>query len=149
MTLFPSTTIQNEYYLIGDCPGTLQYAKDPNEIINLDTNDPVYKNGSFVLAEHSLENYSRTIPDTITGREVIKNSRILLIMKREDADGTIWMKGAFQNKTTGMISLLTSTNNETQLHRALKTQDPNWFVGHFRMSAPIEFWRELRNRLLY
>ena len=150
-TLIPSTTIANEYYL-GDLPGTLQYSKDPNEIMNLDieenNTDEVRDNNGFVLTEHSTANLRRVVPDTVLGREVKNNSRILLLMKREYPDGTIWLKVALQNKSTQQIALLTSTNNEAQLSRSLKTEDPEWFVGHYRMCAPMAFWRELRNRLI-
>lgn len=151
-TLIPSTTIANEYYF-GDLPGTLQYSKDPIEIINLDieenNTDYVHDNNGFVLTEHTPVNLRRVVPDTVLGREVKNNSRILLLMKREDPDGTIWLKVALQNKSTQQIALLTSTNNEAQLSRSLKTEDPEWFVGHYRMCAPMAFWRELRNRLVY
>lgn len=151
------SSIPNEYYL-GDLPGTLQYSKDPNEIINLnieeintDYNNHTLQldNCGFMLTDHSSRNFRRIIPDTVTGREIKNNSRILLIMKREDQDGTIWLKAALQHKNTGLISLLTSTNNEAKLPRSLKTEDPEWFVGHYRMCAPMAFWRELRNRLIY
>ena len=151
-TLIPSTTIPNEYYF-GDLPGTLQYSKDPIEIMNLDieenNTDYVQDNNGFVLTEHTVANLRRVVPDTVLGREVKNNSRILLLMKREDPDGTIWLKVALQNKSTLQIALLTSTNNEAQLSRSLKTEDPDWFVGHYRMCAPMAFWRELRNRLVY
>lgn len=151
-TLIPSTTIPNEYYF-GDLPGTLQYSKDPIEIMNLDieenNTDYIQDNNGFVLTEHTPVNLRRVVPDTVLGREVKNNSRILLIMKREDPDGTIWLKVALQNKSTQQIALLTSTNNEAQLSRSLKTEDPEWFVGHYRMCAPMAFWRELRNRLVY
>lgn len=150
-TLIPSTTIANEYYL-GDLPGTLQYSKDLNEIMNLDieenNTDEVRDNCGFMLTEHTLANLRRVVPDTVLGNGVKSNSRILLLMKREDPDGTIWLKAALQHKTTHQIALLTSTNNEAQLSRSLKTEDPEWFVGHYRMCAPMAFWRELRNRLI-
>lgn len=157
MTTLNISSIPNEYYL-GDLPGTLQYSKDPNEIINLqiedintDYNEYMLQldNCGFILTEHSSINYRRIVPDTVTGRGIKNNSRILLIMKREEQDGTIWLKAALQNKNTGLISLLTSTNNEAKLPRSLKTEHPEWFVGHYRMCAPMAFWRELRNRLLY
>lgn len=152
MTTLNPSSIPYEYYL-GDLPGTLQYSKDPNEIIDLNieeaNTDQIQDNCGFILTQHSSANYRRVIPDTVTGREIKNNSRILMIMKREEQDGTIWLKVALQHKLTGLISLLTSTNNEAKLPRSLKTEDPEWFVGHYRMCAPMAFWRELRNRLIY
>lgn len=151
------SSIPYEYYL-GDLPGTLQYSKDPNEIINLDiedinteydTNMLQIDNGGFILTEHSPINYTRVIPDTVTGHEIKNSSKIILMMMKREQDGTIWLKAALQHKNTGLISLLTSTNNEAKLSRSLKTEDPEWFVGHYRMCAPLAFWRELRNRLIY
>ena len=65
-------------------------------------------------------------------------------------DGVRWMKAALQNKITGKIALLTSTNCKEQLNRPISTlEGSEWFVGHYRMSAPIIFWKELKNRIAY
>jgi hypothetical protein len=34
-------------------------------------------------------------------------------------------------------------------NRAIKSLNEEWFIGHYRMSAPMFFWRELQNRLKY
>jgi hypothetical protein len=74
-------------------------------------------------------------------------------MMQKNVDGIIWLKSALLNKNTGKVALLTSTNNKTNLERtngrSVKTLDGEWVVGHYRMSAPVAFWRELQNRLLY
>ena len=64
-------------------------------------------------------------------------------------DGEIWLKAALQDRLTGNIALLTSTNKKENLKRPLKTLEPAWYVGHYRMSAPVVFWKELLNRLMY
>lgn len=76
-------------------------------------------------------------------------------MMREyrEEDHEIWLKGALLNQSTGKIALLTSTNHPENIRkkgsRTVKTLDGKWYVGHYRMSAPIYFWKELKNRLLY
>jgi len=141
------SSIPNEYYL-GDLPGNLQYSKEIQEIIDTDLPEDTETRG-YVLCEHSLENLCRVTP--ISQRNV--NWKILLMMRAENEDGEIWLKAALLNKDTGNIALLTSTNDINNLikrgNRAIKTLNGTWFVGHYRMSAPICFWNELKNRLLY
>ena len=61
------------------------------------------------------------------------------------------MKGALLNYDTNEIALLTTFNSEQYIrdknNRPVKTIDANWFVGHYRLLAPLIFWRELKNRL--
>ena len=145
-TMINPSSIPNEYYF-GDLPGTLQYSKDPEELLALELpeND---EDCGFRICEHSLENLQRIIP--YTQRKV--NWKILLMM-RADNDGETWLKAALQDKLTGKVALLTTTNNKENLerrgHRAIKTVDGTWFVGHYRLCAPVVFWRELKNRLMY
>ena len=77
----------------------------------------------------------------------------ILVMKAERENGVCCVKGALENKQTGEIALMTSTNSEEYItsrgHRAIKSHDPEWFVGHHRMAAPMVFWRELANRVRY
>jgi hypothetical protein len=141
------SSIPNEYYC-GDLPGNLQYKKDKDELINLATEGFDEETRGFKLCEHSIENLRRIVPQT----QAKKKWKILLMMSRDDGD-EIWLKAALLNTDTGKIALLTSTNSRENLerrnNRAIKTVDGSWFVGHYRMSAPIVFWRELKNRLLY
>jgi hypothetical protein len=141
------STVPNAYYF-GDLPGILQYNKDPEELLAIElpenSDDCGYK-----LCEHSFENLQRIIPCT----KKITEWKILLMMRAELNDGEIWLKAALQNKTTGKVALLTSTNDKGNLERngsrAVKTHDGVWFVGHYRITAPVVFWRELKNRLMY
>ena len=65
----------------------------------------------------------------------------------------IWLKADLQNRDTGKIALLTSTNKKENIMKSgskiVKTIDGEWYVDHYRMSAPLIFWKELKNRILY
>jgi hypothetical protein len=141
------SSVPHEYYL-GDLPGNLQYSKDIQEIIDTDLPDDEDTCG-YVLCEHSEENLQRVRP--VSQRKT--NWKILLMMRSEREDGEVWLKAALLNKDTGKVALLTSTNDANNIERrgsrSVRTIDKTWAVGHYRMSAPIVFWRELKNRLLY
>ena len=145
--MFKVSTIPHEYYL-GDLPGNLQYAKSCEEISNSHLEDDENDCG-FQLCEHSMENLRRAMPLSQQKNEW----KILLMMRAEREGGEIWLKTALLNKRTGNVALLTSTNAENNIlrrgNRSVKTVDGIWFVGHYRMSAPICFWKELKNRLMY
>jgi hypothetical protein len=148
------SSIPNEYYC-GDLPGTLQYNKNIEELISLNTEGIDEETRGFQICEHSLENLRRITPRT---QKNIK-WKIILMMKSDNAnlenrfDGEIWIKAALLNQETGKIALLTTTNSRVNLERRgarpVRTLDDEWFVGHYRLCAPIVFWRELKNRLLY
>jgi hypothetical protein len=147
--MFKISSIPHQYYL-GDLPGILQYAKPAQDIINgrfeNDDNDDL----GYQICEHSMENLNRVLPLSQKKNEW----KILLIMRSERVgSGEIWLKSALLNKRTGNVALLTSTNSKDNLlkrgSRSVKTVDGNWFVGHYRMGAPVCFWKELKNRLLY
>jgi hypothetical protein len=142
------SSIPHEYYL-GDLPGSLQYSKDVQDIIDTNLESDIDDTCGYVLCEQSHENLMKVTP--ITQQKT--DWSILLMMRKEGENGEIWLKAALLNRNTGKVALLTSTNNRMNLekrgHRPVKTIDGIWFVGHYRMSAPIVFWRELKNRLLY
>jgi hypothetical protein len=144
------SSIPHQYYLNDGraLPGTIQYHVNKEDIINTDLPDDKNTCG-FILCEHTYENKQRVIP--FTQRNI--NLTILLMMIMYNTDGEIWLKTALINKDTGKIALLTSTNDANNIKRRggrpVKTIDGTWTVGHYRMSAPICFWRELKNRLLY
>jgi len=139
------SSIPKEYYL-GDLPGTLQYNKDKEEIMSCEIASDADDAG-FSLCEHSQENLNRVTP--LSQRKT--NWKILLMMSKEIEDGEIWLKAALLNQDTGKIALLTSTNSKENLvkrgNRSVKTVDGRWFVGHYRMSAPLAFWAELKGAL--
>jgi hypothetical protein len=139
-------------YYHGDFQGTLQYHKSKAELIAINEFNDTETNG-FVLEEHTLENKRRVLPHTKNPDDY----KIILAMKRTTPDpmeaGAIieWLKLALEHKETGEIALLTASNNErnitSQGNRAIKSNEPGWFVGFYRMSAPMCFWKELKNRL--
>jgi hypothetical protein len=137
-------SIAHEFYH-GDLPGTLQYKKTKDEIVNI-SNIKESESFGFVLEEDSLENKLRLLPHTQKPDEYT----LLLVMKR-GVDDESWLKGALQHKETGLIALMTSTNKKenitTRGNRAIQSNDNTWFVGHYRMAAPMCFWKELQNRL--
>ena len=147
LKMLRNSSIQHEYYF-GDLPGRLKYKKEINELTNLTIPDDIDEKYGFELCEHSAENLKRTIPHTQQNGDW----KIILMMQK-NVDGIIWLKSALLNKNTGKVALLTSTNNKTNLERtngrSVKTLDGEWVVGHYRMCAPVAFWRELKNRLLY
>lgn len=144
------SSYENELYL-GDMPGTLQIKKKINDFISIDT-DPIknfnYTNGYF-LEEHSFENLKRLTPNTKSGKQEWK---ILLIIKKIFHNKII-LKGALINKDTNQIALITSFNNQESIinkgNKVINSLDYDWFIGQFRMSAPMFFWNELKNRINY
>jgi len=144
--MIKASSIEHQYYF-GDMPGTLQYNKEVRELIDCQLVDDSDDCG-FQLCEHSVENLRRVTPHTQR-----KTDWKIILMMRAENDSEIWLKAALLNKTTGKVALMSSANLreniEKRNNRAIKTVDGNWFVGHYRMSAPVVFWSELKNRLLY
>ena len=155
--LSESTSIPNEFYL-GDLPGTLQYTKSIEEISDLvlpeslsgkdETNG--FEMSIYTDSTHE-EDLLRSTPNTKTGT---KNEwTLILCMKLVKIDDSceIWLKSALLNKKTNKIALMTSTNNILNItsrgHRAIQSCFQDWFIGHYRMSAPLLFWRVLQTRL--
>ena len=136
------SSIPNEYYF-GDKPGTLQYKKKSDDLLSIELPENTEARGLY-LCEHSLENLRR-----ITPLAQKKTDFKILLMMSSEKDGEIWLKAALQDRTTGNIALLTATNKKEILKRPIKTLDGTWYVGHYRMSAPVVFWKELQNRLMY
>lgn len=144
--------ISHEFYY-DDLPGTLQYTKNKEDLILCGLDAEKHESPEtcgYILCEHSKENLKRITPNT----SYFKSKgpyKILLVMKCVKND-EIWLKCALVNKN-GDIALLTSTNSKDNLikenHKTVKTLDGVWFIGHYRMSAPLCFWIELKNRLLY
>lgn len=150
-TTLKLSSVPHEYYF-GDMPGTLQYKKNRYELEMMDLSImDEDETAGFSLEYHTEDNYHRLLPNTTTCNE--QRWKVILIMKKTNENGEIWLKGALENKDTGHIALLTSTNSMDNLSsrssRSIQSRDPNWFVGHYRMCAPMIFWRELVNRIRY
>ena len=103
------------------------------------------------IMQHTYENIIRSVPHSNTKFRNLENWRVIMIMKKADDidENILWVKIALLNRYTNKIALLTSTNTKSRLPRPVKTQNQDWFVGHYRMSAPLFFWNELINRINY
>jgi hypothetical protein len=149
MTSLKLSTVPHEYFF-GDMPGTLQYKINRDELANMDLSIQDDDTRGYQLEFHTEDNYRRILPNTATARTPSAWDAVLF-MKMTNSCGETWLKGALVNKATGDIALLTSTNAEVNLTgrgaRAIQSQDAEWFVGHYRMCAPMIFWRELARRL--
>jgi hypothetical protein len=144
MTTLKTSSIQGEYYC-GDLPGTIQYKKDPSALKALEIPD-----GPNTLASDwtviNDDSVAQILPATAGAGKPFDWEQIL-VMQKVHGD-RVWLKGALKNKKTGLIALLTGCNTERGMtdhgHRAIKACADNWFVGHYRMAAPLVFWSELK-----
>lgn len=143
------SSIINEFYL-GDKPGTLQYKKNPNEICEAvsllpDNHDEdEERRWETVYTCSNLEDTSydttRLLANTPTAK---KGNWVALFVQIHSAFGGNWIKSALYNKNDGRIALMTSCDKKELFPRPRVTKDVNWFVGQYRMSAPLYFWRDL------
>ena len=133
----------HEYYH-GDLPGTLQYAKSPSDLLAIPNLSLQDGDCGYLQIPVSQDLLKRFIPNTKTGCSA--EWELLLVFQRTKG-AEIWMKGAMRNKSTGNIALMTCTNAKenitTRGNRALNSCDPDWFIGFYRMCAPMVFWRAL------
>lgn len=139
------SSVENEYYLTGDKPGTLQYNIDQNTIRNYILPENLEDCGFYQI----LENYDDIRLKITPHTKANINWEIILAMRCVGINGEIWLKCALLNKNNNKIALLTSTDKKITLidkiHRAIKTIGGEYFVGHFRMSAPVVFWKTLQD----
>lgn len=142
-----------EYYL-GDLPGTLQYKKTREELISITNLDHQDSDCGYAQVAVTADLTKRFVPNTDTGRK--GDWELLVVFKSNtEHEGTgelrgkkineAWMKAALRNKKTGEVALMTSTNNKNNItrhgNRALDSLEAGWFVGFYRMGAPMVFWR--------
>jgi len=147
--MLKSSSIPNEFYL-GDKPGTLQYKKLPNEICEAvsllpdNQNEGEERRWETVYTCSDLEDTSydttKLLPNTKTAN---KGNWIALFVQILSARGGNWIKSALYNKHDGCIALMTSCDKKEVFVRPIHTKNAKWFVGQYRMSAPLYFWREL------
>ena len=143
----------------------LAYDVHPNDIMPInDYKKPVIDRPVSAAGDHITSNHNgfcfcppnrfdalRLIPDTEKGRDLLDPDwKLILLMKKTVSESEIWLKGSFRHRETGRLALLTSTNKQENLthigFRAMNSHDHQWSVGHFGMSAPWEFWKELAYR---
>jgi len=151
MTTLKPNSIPNEYYF-GDFPGTIQYKKDAQELMAMDTSLPLTpQDGLWTSIPLTEEIKHRLLPHT----QGLNNWTLIMAMQKAvcPIHGDIWLKGAFVNTTTGEIALLTSANSQEAIVRSatrpgMKTYDGTYYVGRYRMGAPAIFWKTLQAILL-
>jgi len=140
-------------------PGLIQYHVQDRTItrqnideIKLTCND--YTEGGWVLENHTKNNLLRLTPNTKFGQKYRDKLKLLLVIKYEK-DGYTHLKGALRNTETGEIALISSTNNLVQdeepcTHKKLSPSfDSDYKIYVTKMIAPLLFWDELKNRILY
>lgn len=138
-------------YYLGDLMGRLQYKKSYETIKQLAIPAPDYTHDQYTLGytleENLMVHLKRLTPDTKKGRQPWE---LLLVMKKVE-EGVIHLKGALLNTETRDIALLTSFGDKQCIidhgNRAISSMDPSYFIGHYRMLAPLYFWEELQKRL--
>jgi alkyl hydroperoxide reductase subunit AhpF len=137
------SSVQGEFYN-GDKPGTLQYRKNSANLANLVISDAV--DNKDMWTETRENHVAKLLPNTKTAGLIIDWDSVLVMQK--SVGNTIWLKGALRNKQTGNIALMTSCSNKEGItvngHRAIQSQHDGWFVGHYRMAAPLSFWQKLK-----
>lgn len=142
-----SPSVSNEFYL-GDKPGTLQYNKDPNEFYHCFEYNKDDNVRGYILCDINEEYLMEKLsPKTKKGKQLL-NWQLICVMKREDDDGTIWLKGAFLDTKENKIALMTSTNNIILVNRPINSHKEGWFIGHYRMTAPKIFWYSVAESLI-
>tara|TARA_Y100000992_G_scaffold292820_1_gene250748 strand:- start:43 stop:543 length:501 start_codon:yes stop_codon:yes gene_type:complete len=135
-------------------PGLMQYKVSQEAILSLLPNGTknincVY-NKDWSFAQHTLENLQKLTPNTKTGKA--NKWKIILIIKATKGDGKECLKGALLNKDTNEIALMTSLNKEhadSYRNRLVKSLHKDYKICQCKMIAPLVFWDELKNRLLY
>jgi hypothetical protein len=136
------SSIADEYYC-GDLQGTLQLRKDPHELAKLDVEYLSDTTKNWTIVNTSDELFMRLLRKN----KKVENHELICTTQSVGADGSVWLKGAILNKDTGLIYLLTSTNNHSAVDRKLDSHDPTYVIGHYRMCAPKIFWVHLKNTL--
>jgi hypothetical protein len=147
--MLKSSSIPNEFYL-GDKPGTLQYKKLPIEICEAvsllpdNQDEDEERRWETVYTCSDLENTSYDTTNLLANTPTAKKGNwVALFVQIKSARGGNWIKSALYNKHDGRIALMTSCDNKDLFNKPIPTRNANWFVGHYRMSAPLYFWREL------
>ena len=139
-------------------PGLMQYKVSQETILSLlpdgTKNINCIYNKDWTFGSHSQENLKKLTPNTKTGKA--NTWKILLIIKsekvRDVVGGGECLKGALLNKQTNEIALMTSINEKRAAkyeNRLVGSLHKNYKICQCKMIAPLVFWDELKNRLLY
>lgn len=138
-------------YYLGDLMGTLQYKKSYETIKNMIIPKQNYTEEQYTLGYtldvNSVDNLKRLTPDTKNGRQPWE---LILVMKKVE-NGVTHLKGALLHTVTREIALMTTFSDKQYIidngNRAIKSLDQQYFIGHYRLLAPLYFWQELKHRL--
>ncbi len=142
-TVLRESSIKNEYYF-GDLPGTLQLRKDPSELAKIEVSHLADDDKNWNIVEKSDELFLRLLRKN----KKIDGHELLCVTQSIGTDGSIWLKGAILNKSSGLVYLMTSTNNRAMVDRPLDSHDHTYVIGHYRMCAPKIFWKHLKETLI-
>lgn len=147
--LYPAT-FPNEFFCTGNHDnlgverGHLQYKVNKQMLKEIPTTNS--EMGKWKIEENTIDNFKKAL--TYTKKQ--SEWELILLMSATDGD-EIWYKSALKNKKTNEIATLTSTNKESNIlsrgNRAVKSHFSGWYVGHYRMTAPMCFWNELKKKL--
>ena len=121
--------------------GHLQYKIKPDILKDMIINN--IEDNNIIIEENTEEYLKRLLPKTTRNGDC-SNWKLLLVVKYKDNN---WIKGALLDKRTNLIALMTSANGKDKIiegnHRAISSHDDEWFIGHYRLTAPLKFWYEL------
>ena len=132
-------------------PGLMQYKLKPEHILDIDVKsikdkyDTTYEYDDWKFVPHNESTLKRLTPNTKTGNA--NKWKLIFALKRGNC-----IKGALRNLDNNEIALMSSINSIAQQNyssRTVKSWDPNYKICQCKMIAPLVFWNELKNRLLY
>ena len=158
-SLIPHSTKINEWQMAKDginiTPGTMQYKVNKDIIISLTKNKQIPQseidNPHWTFDRHTEENLRKLTPNTKTG--LANEWKLILVIKTTNTEqGYECMKGALLNKETNEIALMSSLNkisSAVYTKRMVNSMHEDYKICRCKMTAPLMFWHELKNRLLY
>lgn len=132
-------------------PGFMQYKLKPENILNIDIDSIkaeqgiTYHYNDWKFVPHTESTLKRLTPNTKTGNA--NKWKIIFAIKRGNC-----IKGALRNLDNNEIALMSSINSIAQQNyssRTVKSWDNEFKICQCKMIAPLVFWDELKNRILY
>jgi hypothetical protein len=153
-TLFPAKHSANEYFLCTSertkhLAGQLQYKLEREKIASIEI-DRETIDDTHGWSEIRNEDYATILPSLIpktpTGGK--PDQWIIITVWRKVIGEEIWIKAALhKTDTPDLIAVMTTTNDrqniEKEGQRAIQSHMADWYVGHYRTTAPLAFWMSL------